>query len=202
MELLGQDTLESQKPYIASSKGSTGVSSGGMLRTFVTVVTSVQHTKVHQSSLAPSFNSWQGQGAPLERVAVDIRGPFPRTDKGNRYILAAMYYFTKWPEAYVIPDQEAGTVADALVEGMFTRFEAPKVIHSNQGRNFESGVFSAMCEHLGMQKTQTTPLHPQSDGLAPSLQNINVTGTCTSLSSYWHTGQLCRIQPHAHLPCS
>ena len=104
-------------------------------------------------------------GAPMERVAVDIMGPFPRTDKGNRYVLAAMDYFTKWPEAYAIPDQEAETVADALVEGMFARFGAAEVIHSDQGRNFESAVFSAMCDRLGMQKTRTTPLHPQSDGL-------------------------------------
>ncbi|KAI4872035.1 hypothetical protein NFI96_006518 [Prochilodus magdalenae] len=101
----------------------------------------------------------------MERVAVDILGPFPRSDKGNRYVLVAMDYFTKWPESYAIPDQEAETVADALVEGMFSRFVAAEVIHSDQGRNFESGVFSAMCERLGIQKTRTTPLHPQSDGL-------------------------------------
>lgn len=101
----------------------------------------------------------------MERVAVDIMGPFPRTDRGNRFVLVAMDYFTKWPEAYAIPDQEAETVADALVEGMFSRFGAAEVIHSDQGRNFESAVFSAMCERLGMRKTRTTPLHPQSDGL-------------------------------------
>ncbi|KAK7884629.1 hypothetical protein WMY93_027752 [Mugilogobius chulae] len=104
-------------------------------------------------------------GAPMERVAVDIMGPFPRTDKGNRYVLAAMDYFTKWPEAFAIPDQEAETVADTLVDGMFSRFGVAEVIHSDQGRNFESAVFSAMCERMGMQKTRTTPLHPQSDGL-------------------------------------
>lgn len=101
----------------------------------------------------------------MERVAVDIMGPFPRTDKGNRYVLAAMDYFTKWPEAYAIPDQEAETVTDAMVEGMFSRFGAAEVVHSDQGRNFESAVFTAMCERLGMKKTRTTPLHPQSDGL-------------------------------------
>lgn len=76
-----------------------------------------------------------------------------------------MDYFTKWPEAYALPDQEAETVADALIEGMFSRFGTAEVIHSDQGRNFESRVFAAMCERLGMEKTRTTPLHPQSDGL-------------------------------------
>ncbi|KAG7468788.1 Transposon Ty3-I Gag-Pol poly [Solea senegalensis] len=104
-------------------------------------------------------------GAPLERVAVDIVGPLPITDRGNRYILTAMDYFSKWPEAYPIADVEAETVADALVEGMFCRFGVPESLHSDQGRNFESRVFAAMCERLGIHKTRTTPLHPQSDGL-------------------------------------
>ena len=104
-------------------------------------------------------------GAPMERVAVDIVGPLPRSDKGNRFVLSAIDYFTKWPEAYALPDQEAVTVADALVGGMISRFGVPETLHSDQGRNFESRVFASMCDRLGMHKTRTTPLHPQSDGL-------------------------------------
>jgi len=104
-------------------------------------------------------------GAPMERVAVDVVGPLPCSDGGNRYVLTAIDYFTKWPEAYAIPDQEAETVVEALVGGMFSRFGVPETIHSDQGRNFESRVFAAMCEHLGMHKTRTSPLRPQSDGL-------------------------------------
>nr|XP_023993051.1 uncharacterized protein LOC112069894 [Salvelinus alpinus] len=48
---------------------------------------------------------------------------------------------------------------------MFSRFGAAESIHSDQGRSFESRVFATMCERLGMHKTRTTPLHPQSDGL-------------------------------------
>lgn len=114
----------------------------------------------------------QASGAPMERVGVDIMGPFPETDSGNKYVLCAMDYFTKWPEAYALPNQEAETVADALIEGMFSRFGAPEAIHSDQGRNFESKVFAALCERLGIQKTRTTPLHPQSDGL---VERFNLT---------------------------
>ncbi|KAK7899004.1 hypothetical protein WMY93_019857 [Mugilogobius chulae] len=42
-------------------------------------------------------------GAPMERIGVDILGPFPVTDSGNRYILVAMDYFTKWPK--LMPSQ-------------------------------------------------------------------------------------------------
>lgn len=104
-------------------------------------------------------------GAPMERVAVDVMGLFSCTDRGNHYVLAAMDYFTKWPEAYVLPDQEAETVVDALVEGLFSQFGAAETIRSDQGRNFESRVSATMCEQLGMHKMCSTALHPQNDGL-------------------------------------
>ncbi|ROT79030.1 hypothetical protein C7M84_002246 [Penaeus vannamei] len=104
-------------------------------------------------------------GAPLERVAVDIVGPFPVTTQGNRFICVVMDYFTKWPEAYVLPDHEAETVAEALVSNFITRFGVPCELHSDQGREFESVVFQECCRLLGIKKTRTTALRPQSDGL-------------------------------------
>ena len=40
----------------------------------------------------------------MERVAVDILGPLPVTERGNRYILVLTDCFTKWTEVYAIPD--------------------------------------------------------------------------------------------------
>jgi transposase InsO family protein len=76
-----------------------------------------------------------------------------------------MDYFTKWPEAYAIPDQEASTVADVLVTNFFCRFGIPRELHSDQGRNFESRLLQEILQRLGVSKTRTTPLHPQSDGM-------------------------------------
>ncbi|GFS47181.1 hypothetical protein TNCV_2053491 [Trichonephila clavipes] len=44
-------------------------------------------------------------GAPFERIAFDILGPLPRSSNDNKNILVFMDYFTKWPEAYPIPDK-------------------------------------------------------------------------------------------------
>lgn len=104
-------------------------------------------------------------GSPLERVAIDILGPLPVTEDGNKYILVAMDYFTRWLEAYPLLNQKAETVAKVLVEQFVSRFGAPIELHSDQGRNFESKVFSEICKLLGIKKTRTTPLHPQSDGM-------------------------------------
>ena len=92
-------------------------------------------------------------------------GPLPESEKGNKYLLIAMDYFTKWPEAYPLPDQEATTVAEVLVKEFICRYGVPRELHSDQGRNFESAVFTGVCKLLGIHKTRTTPLHPQSDGM-------------------------------------
>ena len=104
-------------------------------------------------------------GGPMERVAVDITGPLLESDIGNKYILVVCDYFTRWTEAFAIPNQEATTIAEVLVEQVFCRFGCPNQLHSDQGRNFESEVFHGVCELMGVEKTRTTPLHPQSDGL-------------------------------------
>ena len=44
-------------------------------------------------------------GFPLEKLAVDISGPLPVTEKGNKYILVVSDYFTRWVEAYPMPSR-------------------------------------------------------------------------------------------------
>ena len=89
-------------------------------------------------------------GAPMERIAVDIAGPLPITTQGNRYVYVVMDYFTKWPEAYALPNHEAETVEEVLVDQFFTRFGVPGELHSDQGREFESQVFQECCKLLGL----------------------------------------------------
>lgn len=104
-------------------------------------------------------------GAPWERIALDIAGPFPVTEAGNKYVMVVMDYFTKWPEVFAIPNQEASTVAEKLVHEVFCRYGTPLEIHSDQGRNFESQLFQETCRIMGIHKTRTTSYHPQSDGM-------------------------------------
>lgn len=108
-------------------------------------------------------------GLPFERIAVDILGPLPRSTSGNRFVLVVTDYFSRWPEAIPLPNHKAETVAEALVSQVFSRFGIPLEIHSDQGRDFESQVFTLVMKLLGIHKTRTTPLHPQSNGMVERL---------------------------------
>ncbi|GBN23118.1 hypothetical protein AVEN_232596-1 [Araneus ventricosus] len=93
-------------------------------------------------------------GAPFERMALDILGPFPVTIKGNGYVLVLMDYFTKWPVAIPIPDQEASTVAEELVRSWISCYGVPIILRSDQGTNFNSALFTEICKLLGILKPE------------------------------------------------
>ena len=111
-------------------------------------------------------------GHPMDRIAIDIMGPLPVSDNGNRYVMVVGDTFTKWIEAYAIPDQTAETVAEKLVNEFISRFGTPLELHSDQGRTFESNLFQDVCKLLGITKTRTTPYHPSSNGM---IERFNLT---------------------------
>ena len=104
-------------------------------------------------------------GMPMERIALDIMGPLPRSNSGNNYILVIGDYFTKWTQAHALPDHTAQTVAKIVVEEWICKMGVPHVIHSDQGPDFESNLFQEMCRLLEIDKTRTCPYLPQSDGM-------------------------------------
>jgi len=95
---------------------------------------------------------------------MDILGPLPMSISGNRYLLVIMDCFSKWVEAFLLKNIRAKTVAEVFVNQVISRHGVPLKIHTDQGRNFESKLFAELMEILGIRKTRTTALHPQSDG--------------------------------------
>ena len=72
--------------------------------------------------------------------------------------------YTKWPEAYALPDQEAATVAQVVMDNFVCRFGCPCGVLSDQGRNFESRTFRGLCSFIESVQQRTTPYHPKCDG--------------------------------------
>ena len=53
-------------------------------------------------------------GNPYQRVYVDIMGPFPTSENGNKYLVTLLDQFTKRPEVVAVKDIRSETVASAL----------------------------------------------------------------------------------------
>jgi len=99
-------------------------------------------------------------GAPMDLITMDNL-----SDDLSKYLLVVFDAFTKWVEAYPLPDQEAATCITAVYNGMFSRFGLPRQLHSDQGRNFESQLVTDLCNITGVYKTRTTAFLRRSDGL-------------------------------------
>ena len=104
-------------------------------------------------------------GNPMDRIAMDILGPLPKTKQGNKYILVIGDHFTRWMEAYPIPEQTSKIIAEKLVKEFMARFGIPLEVHSDQGKNFDCKLINDICRLLEVRKTRSTAYHPESNGL-------------------------------------
>ena len=104
-------------------------------------------------------------GEPFERIALDILDTHIPTKRGHVYILVISDYFSKYTDAFPLRRKTTYNCAKVLAERWVAYHGVPTVIHSDQGREFEGGVFQRLAELLGANKTRTAPYRPQSDGL-------------------------------------
>lgn len=102
---------------------------------------------------------------PFQKVAMDIVGKLPKTHKGNQYILTFQDHFSKYPEAFAIPDQKAETIAEIFVKEIICRHGTPEKLLTDQGSNFVGEILQEVCKLLHIDKIQTTAYHPQSNGI-------------------------------------
>jgi len=119
--------------------------------------------KAGRITLAPLGELPETSG-PMEMASINICGPYPITQKKHRYLLTYIDHFTRYPEAIPIPNQEAETVARALVTQVFTRHGCPQVLSSNRGANFMSALFQEMCKLLQIKRINSTAFNPKMQG--------------------------------------
>lgn len=100
----------------------------------------------------------------FERICLDIVGPLPQTSLGNQFILTMQDELTRYALAVALSATDAHTVAQAFVECFVCVYGIPKSILTDCGTNFLSDVFKQMCKLLDIEKSQTTPFHPQTNG--------------------------------------
>ncbi len=80
-----------------------------------------------------------------------------------------MDYFTRFVNLYPLKDQRATTVAQCIFEDYIKQHGVPEIIHTDQGRQFESDLMKHLCSQLGIEKTRTSPYHAQCDGMVERL---------------------------------
>ncbi|GKE35390.1 reverse transcriptase domain-containing protein [Tanacetum coccineum] len=93
---------------------------------------------------------------------IDFMGPFP-SSRGNKYILVATDYLSKWVEAKVLPTNDARVVCKFL-KSLFARFGTHRAIISDRGTHFYNDQFAKiMLKYIATHRL-STPYHPQTSG--------------------------------------
>ncbi|KFD66796.1 hypothetical protein M514_20940 [Trichuris suis] len=122
-----------------------------------------QQAKVHRhTKSAPK--KFPLPSARFDHVHVDIVGPLPLSDS-CKYLLTAVDRFTRWPEVWPVRDISARTVAETFLANWIARFGVPRQITTDQGRQFESHLWTALNKLMGTKHTPTSAYHPQANGL-------------------------------------
>nr|GEX96161.1 hypothetical protein [Tanacetum cinerariifolium] len=83
--------------------------------------------------------------------------------RGNKYILVAVDYLSKWVEAKALPTNDAQVVCKFL-KNLFSRFGTPRAIISDRGMQFYNDQFAKVMQKFGVTHRLATPYHPQTSG--------------------------------------
>ncbi|GJW40823.1 putative nucleotidyltransferase, ribonuclease H [Tanacetum coccineum] len=93
---------------------------------------------------------------------LDFIGPFPDS-KGNKYILVAVDYVSKWVEAQALPTNDARVVIRLLIR-LFARFRVPKALISDRGTHFCNSQLEKALQKYGVTHKLSTAYHSQTNG--------------------------------------
>jgi len=96
---------------------------------------------------------------------MDITGPYLVTPRINMYLLTFIDHFSKWIEAFPIPDGTAETCARLYSSQIFTRHGTGFTLITDQGRSFMSAFFKKTCIILGIRTLNSSSYHPSSNGM-------------------------------------
>src|ERR671929_1351041 len=115
---------------------------------------------------------------PFYQIGIDFVGPLPRTRRGKKYIIVAMDYLTKWPEARAVSEATADATAQFLYEQIICQHGCPQIILSDRGTHFNNNTIKALIKKFQVNHLLSTPYHPQTNGL---VERFNRT-LCESLA--------------------
>nr|GEV71620.1 reverse transcriptase domain-containing protein [Tanacetum cinerariifolium] len=98
----------------------------------------------------------------FQRWGIDFMGSLP-SSQGNKYILVAVDYLSKWVEAKMLPTNDARVVCKFL-KSLFARFGTSRAIISDRGTHFCNDQFAKVMLKYGVTHRLATAYHPQTSG--------------------------------------
>ena len=96
---------------------------------------------------------------PFSTQGIDIMGPHPPSKKQVKFLVVAIDYFTKWVEAEPLVVITEAKIQQFVCKNLVCRFRIPRVINSDNGRQFNGHKFRDFCKELGIRNHYSLPRH-------------------------------------------
>jgi hypothetical protein len=103
-------------------------------------------------------------GLPFIKWGIDFVQDLPETTDGNRHIITAIDYASKYTIAKAVQNRNASTVARFIYESITCTFGAPVEIVSDRASAFMDEVLQGYLRLLEIHHLPTTPYRPRSNG--------------------------------------
>ena len=108
--------------------------------------------------MTPISSPW-----PFAQWGIDIMGSFLLRKKQLRFLIVAIDYFTKWVEAEPVTTIIEAKITSFVWKNIICKFAVPRVIISNNGKQFDNPKFQKFCQDLGVKNHYSSPKHPQAN---------------------------------------
>uniref|UniRef100_T1IKH2 Integrase catalytic domain-containing protein n=1 Tax=Strigamia maritima TaxID=126957 RepID=T1IKH2_STRMM len=97
----------------------------------------------------------------------------PMTTNSNKFILVIINYATGWVEVVPLRNAKILTLVPHIMR-FFQTYGVPHYIVSDNGKQFVSDIYNALCENAGIIPNRTSPYHPQTNYTERINRNIKI----------------------------
>ena len=104
-------------------------------------------------------------GKPFEKVYIDICGPLRETLRKKKYIIAIIDQYSRYISLTATSRQDEETVKKTILTNWILKMGAPRVIHADCGRVFESKTMKDMAAERNITICLSSPYHHNTNGL-------------------------------------
>jgi len=102
---------------------------------------------------------------PFEKIYIDICGPLQETFRKKKYIMAMIDQFSRYIILTPIARQDEKTITETILNKWILKFGAPKEIHMDCGKSFESKAMSDLAKGMKIKLFFSSPYHHNTNGV-------------------------------------
>ena len=119
--------------------------------------------KGHTGKQVPILN-YPIPKAPWETLAIDLL-KLPLTENQFQYLMVCIDHFSRFCILVPLKDKSAKSVAKALIDEVFCKYNTPRHLLSDNGTEFNNAILEEICQIYNINKINIIAYHPASNGL-------------------------------------